>query len=69
KSTVSIPHGGLRTEIDKEIVILKVDVSIEDFFVFKGENLLTYYADEVAKFYLRGYKEYANKTNPWRYRL
>ncbi|MFZ8785492.1 hypothetical protein, partial [Thermocrinis sp.] len=43
--------------------------AIEDFFVFKGENLLTYYADEVAKFYLRGYKEYANKTNPWRYRL
>ncbi len=43
--------------------------AIEDFFVLEGENLLTYYADRSAKFYLKNYKEYAKKTNPWRYRL
>jgi TusA-related sulfurtransferase len=43
--------------------------AIEDFFVLEGENLLTYYADRSAKFYLRSYKEYAEKTSPWRYRL
>jgi TusA-related sulfurtransferase len=43
--------------------------TIEDFFVLEGENLLTYYADRSAKFYLGSYKEYARKTNPWRYRL
>lgn len=43
--------------------------AIEDFFVLEGENLLTYYADRLAKFYLGSYKEYAKKTNPWRYRL
>jgi len=43
--------------------------AIEDFFVLEGENLLTYYADRSAKFYFTNYKEYAKKTNPWRYRL
>jgi hypothetical protein len=43
--------------------------AIEDFFVLEGENLLTYYADRSAKFYLGSYKERAKKTNPWRYRL
>jgi hypothetical protein len=43
--------------------------AIEDFFVLEGESLLTYYADERAKFYLGNYKNYAKKTNPWRYRL
>jgi hypothetical protein len=43
--------------------------AIEDFFVLEGENLLTYYADRSAKFYLTNLKEYANKINPWRYRL
>jgi hypothetical protein len=43
--------------------------AIEDFFVLEGENLLTYFADRSAKFYLGRYKEYAKKTNPWRYRL
>jgi hypothetical protein len=43
--------------------------AIEDFFVLEGESLLTYYADERAKFYLKNYKEYAKKINPWRYRL
>jgi len=43
--------------------------AIEDFFVLEGENLLTYYADRSAKFYLGSYKEYAKKINPWRYRL
>jgi hypothetical protein len=43
--------------------------AIEDFFVLEGENLLTYYADRSAKFYLGSYKEYAEKINPWRYRI
>jgi hypothetical protein len=43
--------------------------AIEDFFVLEGENLLTYFADRSAKFYLGRYKEYARKINPWRYRL
>jgi TusA-related sulfurtransferase len=43
--------------------------AIEDFFILEGENLLTYYADGLAKFYLGKYKEYAKKINPWRYRL
>jgi len=43
--------------------------AIEDFFVLEGENLLTYCADKLAKFYLGSYKEYAKKTNPWRYRI
>jgi len=43
--------------------------AIEDFFVLEGENLLTYYADRSAKFHFTNYKEYAKKTNPWRYRL
>jgi hypothetical protein len=42
--------------------------AIEDFFVLEGENLLTYYADRSAKFHFTKYKEYAKKTNPWRYR-
>jgi hypothetical protein len=43
--------------------------AIEDFFILEGENLLTYYADRSAKFHFTNYKEYAEKTNPWRYRL
>jgi hypothetical protein len=43
--------------------------AIEDFFILEGENLLTYYADRSAKFHFTNYKEYAKKTNPWRYRL
>jgi hypothetical protein len=43
--------------------------AIEDFFVLEGENLLTYYVDRSAKFYLTNLKDYAKKTNPWRYRL
>lgn len=43
--------------------------AIEDFFVLEGENLLTYYADRSAKFHFANYREYAKKTNPWRYRL
>jgi hypothetical protein len=43
--------------------------ALEDFFVLEGENLLTYYADGLAKFYLGKYRDYAKKTNPWRYRL
>ncbi len=43
--------------------------AIEDFFVLEGENLLTYYADRSAKFYLGSYKDYTKKINPWGYRL
>jgi len=43
--------------------------AIEDFFVLEGESLLTYYADRLAKFYFKNHTDYANKTNPWRYRL
>jgi hypothetical protein len=43
--------------------------AIEDFFILEGENLLTYYADRSAKFHFKNYKEYAKKTNSWRYRL
>jgi len=43
--------------------------AIEDFFVLEGENLLTYYADRSAKVHFTNYKDYAKKTNPWRYRL
>jgi len=42
--------------------------AIEDFFVLEGENLLTYYADRDAKSHFANYKEYAKKTNSWRYR-
>ncbi len=43
--------------------------AIEDFFILEGENLLTYYADRSAKFHFTSYRDYAKKTNPWRYRL
>jgi hypothetical protein len=43
--------------------------ALEDFFILEGENLLTYYADRSAKFHFTNYKDYAKKTNPWRYRL
>ena len=43
--------------------------AIEDFFILEGENLLTYYADRSAKLHFTNYKDYAKKTNPWRYRL
>ncbi len=43
--------------------------AIEDFFILEGENLLTYYADRSAKVHFTNYKDYAKKTNPWRYRL
>jgi len=43
--------------------------AIEDFFVLEGENMLTYYADRLAKLYLTNLKNYAKKINPWRYRL
>jgi hypothetical protein len=43
--------------------------AIEDFFILEGENLLTYYADRSAKVHFKSYTDYAEKTNPWRYRL
>ncbi len=43
--------------------------AIEDFFILEGENLLTYYTDRSAKVHFTNYKDYAKKTNPWRYRL
>lgn len=40
------------------------------FFVFEGENILTYLADQSAKYYSAKLNRYANLINfPWKYRI
>lgn len=60
----------LSGRIQKLETLLTTHVNaIWDFFILEGENILTYLADRSAKFYLSELRNYADKINPWRYRI